>query len=337
MNNYIQFCKEFWNIRDFKTEIYDWEFKCPFPSDMKFNLGHPMNSHKGNSVGDIIPYTLLPELIKKRFPKSYVTVPKHFYSIFKYNRFVDDFDGDTVKWGSLGTWGNTIQRTCNVWGIKTFNFSPKLYYPKKNNNDRKVICFSTNSNAGGYIQNISVVENIVEELKKQFTCVQIGLSSDPIIRNVDFYILNLELNKLIYELSKMDIYIGIHNSLYHISKALDLKVIGIISREVDPRLVVLPLLTQNNRREIEMLSNEEQKRALEWEKKIINSNINIDGLHHVGWLYPDSCHLVDNDIIETDLCPKLSVDNIIRALKNEIYPFGNPIFWDFENYHELWY
>ena len=58
--------KTFYKITDFKSEILDWKFKSDkvirlLNDSTKIVIGHPQNSHKGSSLGDILPYTCLPE------------------------------------------------------------------------------------------------------------------------------------------------------------------------------------------------------------------------------------------------------------------------------------
>ena len=333
INKYIDECKQFWNVIDFKEEIFNWQFKIDPPKNNIFNIGHPIKSHKGSSVGDILPYTRLPELIKTKYPNSYVSVPEHFKFIFKNNPFIDNFKGSPSKWGSLGTWGTTVQRTCNVWGFKTFKFSPIVYSDK--NKTQNTIIFSINSNTGGKLKEFKKLEDIIEELKVKNYCIQIGFGSEYLLKNVNEYILNLNVESLIDIIASCQTYIGIQNSLYHLAKSLNLKVIGILPDNINPELVILPFLTQINDLELEMLSSKEKERSRRWINFIANTQIDPFSSHHIGWLYPDVIHLTEN-YIGTHRCPTVSIKNIYLALDNKIYPFNNPIFWDFERYKDYW-
>jgi hypothetical protein len=334
INSYINECKEFWQVTNFEEEIINWKFNASFPKNNIFNLGHPIGSHKGPSIGDILPYTRLPKLIKDSFPNSKITVPNHFECVFRYNPYVDDFDGSTSRWGSLGTWGTTIQRTCNVFGFNTFKFDPIMYYPTNINSN--TIIFSINSKTGGTFKNHKLLEDIIYDLKSKYYCIQIGSETDYLLKNINEYILNLNNDALISIISKCGIYIGVQNSLYHLSKAIGLNVIGILPETIDPRLVILPFLTQINDKELEMLSEKDKERSKRWIQFLYqNTNIVPYDSHHIGWLYPDVIHLTEN-FIGTNRCPSLTIENILLALDNKIYPFNNPIFWDFEKYKHYW-
>jgi len=234
----------------------------------------------------------------------------------------------------LGTWGTSIQRTVNVWGFHTFKFAPQLYY-KKNNKQEKLLLFSVNSKTGGQINNIQLFESIIEELKQSYYCVQLGMTSDPIIRTANEYAFNINSDNLIPFMSQFSTYIGSQNSIYHLAKSLDLNVIGILPQNINPKLVVLPLLTQINWLEVEMLTREERHRRDRWMKYMSNYNIDPNESHHIGWLYPDSIHLTERSD-GTFRCPTLSVDSITKALKNKIYPFNDDIFWDIDKHRLLW-
>jgi len=332
IKEYINQCKTFWNIIDFETEILNWKFKTIQPNDKKYHIGHPIGSHKGPSIGDILPYTRLPKLIKEHFPDAYISIPNHFKPIFEYNPYIDNFDGNPEKWGSLGTWGTTVQRTCNVWGLNTFKFDPILYYPSKLKNN--TIVFSINSKTGGQINNFNEIENIIEELKTKYYCIQIGLESEYLLKNVNEYILNLDIYSLIDIIASSNIYIGVQNSLYHLSKSLGLKIIGILPDNINPKLVMLPFLTQINELELEMLSDNDRDRSKRWIKSL-DPEIDPYSSHHIGWLYPDVSHLTicKNG---TERCPTLNVENILLCFENKIYPFNNPRLWDIEKYRDLW-
>lgn len=330
----IKECKDFWKVNDFETEILNWRFKTNIPPNLHFNIGHPNGSHKGESLGDMLPYTYLPELIKQRYPDSRVSVPKHFKPVFKFNPYVDDYEWNQQRWGSLGTWGTSVQRTANVWGLHTFEFSPKLYC-EKNNNNEKLLLFCVNSKTGGQISNIKLFEEIIEELRSEYYCVQLGMKSDPIVETANEYAFNITSDNLISFMSQFSNYIGSQNSIYHFAKALDLNVIGILPKNVYPELVVLPLLTQINWLEVEMLTKEERHRRDRWLKYISEKGIHPDESHHIGWLYPDCVHLTERTD-GTYRCPSLSVDNIQRALNNEIYPFNDDTLWNIDKYRSLW-
>lgn len=333
INECIKECKDFWKITNFQEEILNWRFYTQHPKNKKFTIGHPIGSHKGPSIGDILPYTRLPELIKREYPNiSYVSVPPHFRSLFQENPYVDDFKGVPERWGSLGTWGNTVQRTCNVWGLHTFETDPIVYHSEIKHN---TIIFSVNSNTGGKLEEFQILEDIVEELKTDYYCIQIGLGSDHLLKNVNEYMLNLDIKTLIKEIASAGIYIGVQNSLYHLAKAVGLNVIGILPKQLDPRLVVLPLLTQVNYNELEMLPESQKTRAKVWSDYIRMQGIDPDSSAFLGWLYPDIPHLTENKK-GTERCPTVSVKNIKLALNDEIYPYKDHRLWDFKINKDLW-
>ncbi len=334
IKNHIKECKSFWMVSDFEKEILNWKFNVPPPINKVFNIGHPIGAHKGTSIGDILPYTRLPEVIKLEYKDAIVTVPEWFTPIFKNNPHVDSFTGGISRYGSLGTWGTTIQRTCNVWGFRTFKFTPKVYsnnIPRKSN----ALLFCINSKTGGRIKNLKQFELIIEYLKQKYYCVQLGLKTDDIIRNADEYIFNVSVDNLVNIVSQFTLYIGSQNSIYHLSKALGLTVVGILPENIPPELVMLPLLTQMNYREIEMLTDDERQRPLRWKKWMLDQGKNPDDSHHIGWLYPDSSHLTERKN-GTKRCPTLSVDNIEDVLNKKIYPYADERLWKIDKYRSLW-
>lgn len=337
LKQYISECKSFWNITDFEKEIVNWKFNANLDKDIQsIVIGHPPTSHKGTSIGDILPYTRLPELLKLKYPKIKVYIPEWFSSVFQYNPYVDGISNDVCRWGSLGTWGTTVQRTSNVWGLQTFEFRP-IIYRKLEYKDSNYCIISANSKTGGGFKNIPMIEEIVKSLKETgLTVIQLGTSKEKLIRNVDQYRFNLGFTDLIELMHSAKFYIGAQNSLYHIARAMGIRVIGILPENVNPYFVVLPFLTQVNDLEIEMLSNQEIKRAHTWCHKM--RNIGIDPLesHHIGWLYPDVPHLTLNFEQATHRCPSANPDNIKKALNFEIYPFGDPRLYDFKYHIERW-
>ena len=331
----IKETKNFWKVENFEEEILNWNFAVKHPNNLIFNIGHPIGSHKGPSLGDMLPYTILPELIKNKFGNdATVTIPKHFSPIFKYNSFIDDFDGPCVRWGSLGTWGNTVQRTCNVWGFHTFEFRPNIYY--FNGKKKGSILFTTNSKTGGRIGNLKNIEQVVEELKLKYRCVQLLSKDDVRLSNVHEYVYNIsDFDNLIEFVASFEVYIGAQNSIYHLAKALDLQVIGILPENVSVDLMILPLLTQVNHLELEMLTDKERERSERWKNWIKSKDRDFNSSHHAGWLYPDSVHLTSKEV-GTDRIPSVSVDNILLALDNKIYPYNDDRLWDVDKHRELW-
>ena len=330
----INECKRFWQVIDFEKEILNWKFKSNIPKDLHFNIGHPQGSHKGESLGDMLPYTRLPEIIKNAYPNARVSIPTWFRPVFEHNPFIDDYDWMPQRWGSLGTWGTSVQRTTNVWGLKTFDFTPNLYCTK-NKTTEKLLLFCVNSKTGGQITNIELFEEIIEELKSEYYCVQLGMKNDPIVQTANEYAFNVSSTNLISFMKQFDSYIGSQNSIYHLAKALDLNTIGILPRNVYPELVVLPLLTQVNWLEVEMLTRNDRHRRDRWIEFIKKRNINPNESHHIGWLYPDCTHLTErND--GTFRCPTLSVDNMIKAINNRVYPFNDDKLWNIDKHRSLW-
>lgn len=333
VRNYIHNIQQFWKINNFKTEILDWNFKTPHPKNNVYNIGHPPSSHKGDSVGDVLPYTRLPEYIKHFNPQAHVTAPLWFKDFMKDNPYVDNFEDAYVKWGSLGPFGTTVQRTCNIWGLTCEHYTPIVYTTHDKQKDGVLFC--VNSKTGGAIKNLSIFESIIEELKEKYWCTQLAMSNDNIIRPANEIIFNIPRSQLVDVVSNYKYYIGAQNSIYHLSKALGLSVVGILPENVIPELVVLPLLTQINVLELEMLSDDERQRSNKWKHYMHQKGINPDDSHHIGWLYPDSVHFTTRTI-GTQTCPPLSVSGVKRAFENDIYPFNDDRLWDYYKYPNLW-
>ena len=137
-------------------------------------------------------------------------------------------------------------------------------------------------------------------------------------------------------LSKFEYYVGVQNSIYHLAKAVGTKVIGILPENVNPRLVVLPFLTQINHLEIEMLKESQLHRVKRWKEKAKNIlRIDPNESHHIGWLYPDSCHLTLRDE-GTFFCPSFTTENLAKAFDNYIFPFNESLLWDYYLYPDIW-
>ncbi len=333
VTTYIKEIKSFWEITNFEEEILNWKYDHILKSN-NIVIGHLNNSHKGNSVGDILPYTLLPKLLKQKYKNCTVKVPDVFWPFFKDNKYVDGIDNNVQMWGSLGTWGHTLQRTCNVWGIQTYNFKPIVY--KKRNIKKNTIIICISSKTGGHIINIHHIDEIIKKLKKDYYCVQLATLNDPLLSNVDKYIFNIEVSNLTDIISSFEYYIGVQNSIYHLSKSIGLNIIGILPENIDPFFVKLPLLTQCNYKEIEMLPDIQKIRAYEYMMKINSLKKNIINTYHVGWLYPDTPHLTMNFKNETIFCEEVTYDNIIKSMNNKCYPFNDVRLWDFQSYGYLW-
>ena len=317
ITNYIKDLKYFWKVRDFKREILDWSFNTNLDlSSNNIVIGHPKTSHKGTSLGDILPYTRLPELLYEKY-KCNIFVPEWFYPLFKYNPYVTGIDNRVSRWGSLGTWGTTVQRTSNVLGCHTFNFRPIVYQKSK-------------------INNLDLFEDIIKNLRDNgYYCIQLSLDNEYHIKSANSYIFNASLDTLIEILRSSFCYIGAQNSIYHLTKALGRKVIGILPENIDPFYVMLPLLTQTNHLELEMLSEEERERSNIWIKWMQLLGKDPNNSHHIGWLYPDSCHLTMNSSkVNSYRCPFASFENILKAINDDIYPFNDPRLWDVTS--KLW-
>lgn len=336
----IKELKDFYKISNFSTEIIFWKFDSDkieklLNKNQKIVIGHPINSHKGQSLGDILPYTRLPEEIYNKYNiKCYV--PKHFWNVFKYNPYVAGIDNNIIQWGSLGPFGTTVQRTCNVWGIKTKYFSPSLYH-RPNKPIKNRIAISVNSNTGGQIQDIKKINNIIQNLKPDYELLQIGTNIDPILPGMDRYCFNLKFDQLVDCLSTANYYIGVQNSLYHLSKALGLKLIGILPENVDPFFVKLPFLTQCNDLETNMLPLNEKIRMNNWMSFVIENNRDPNLSHHIGWLYPDTTHLtMRNKEESTKFCPEFTLSNLLLALKNKLYPYNESKLYDYYSNVDYW-
>lgn len=330
IKNYL---KLFYNISNFETEILNWSFSVDVNQN-NIVIGHPKNSHKGTSLGDILPYTRLPYELKQKYPNKKIFVPEWFSQVFTDNPYIDGISNDCCRWGSLGPFGTTVQRTTNVWGVKTKFFTPIVYTKLKTTN-RIIIC--VRSKTGGEIKNIEYLTNEILKLKPNYKLIQIGMKDDQIIPNLDEYCFNLTYSQLVSEFSKSLAYIGVQNSLYHLAKAVGLKIVGILPENVDPYFVKLPLLTQCNHNEIEMLSNKEKERPLKWKQKIERFGKNPSSSHHIGWLYPDTPHLtMRQENPNPFFCPSVSYLIIKDALEDRIYPFNNAKIYDYYSFPEDW-
>ena len=119
--NYIKETKDFWKVKDFKKDILEYEHPARYvPDDLEFYIGHPESAvsyrpDRGTSFGDVIPYTRLPQSLKLNYPKCKVFIPKWFIDVFQHNPHVDGTHEWDYKWGSMVTFGTTIQRCTNVW------------------------------------------------------------------------------------------------------------------------------------------------------------------------------------------------------------------------------
>ena len=370
--NYIKETKDFWKVTDFQSEILDFNPCEPHvPADLNFYIGHPEGSvdyrgHRGLSVGDVLPYTVLPKLLKETYADCKVFIPEWFNDIFQNNLYVDGNHSYDYKWGSMGTFGTTVQRCANVWGLKSNKYAPKLYPSSHIKKRENTILFTINSKTGGRVTNVDLFEEIIEHLSKQYTCVQMGLSDDYMVKSASQNILNVSRDKLVDFVAEFPIYIGAQSSIYHIAKGLGLKVVGIlpdiqklgddgdeapIYAGIGAEAVMLPLLTTTAPLEVEPCDEKYWNRAKllnpffpnlppysewpavwpEWNDPILlNHNIS-----HIGWLYPDTPHLtVGNE--GTSRCPTLSVDTIDKALNGEIYPFNDDRLWDYYTHSDLW-
>jgi carbamoyltransferase len=370
--NYIKETKDFWKVTDFQSEILDFNPCEPHvPADLNFYIGHPEGSvdyrgHRGLSVGDVLPYTVLPKLLKETYADCKVFIPEWFNDIFQNNLYVDGNHSHDYKWGSMGTFGTTVQRCANVWGLKSNKYAPKLYPSSHIKKRENTILFTINSKTGGRVTNVDLFEEIIEHLSKQYTCVQLGLSDDYMVKSASQNILNVSRNKLVDFVAEFPIYIGAQSSIYHIAKGLGLKVVGIlpdiqklgddgdeapIYAGIGAEAIMLPLLTTTAPLEVEPCDEKYWNRAKllnpffpnlppysewpavwpEWNDPILlNHNIS-----HIGWLYPDTPHLtVGNE--GTSRCPTLSVDTIDKALNGEIYPFNDDRLWDYYTHSDLW-
>lgn len=335
--------KDFYCISDFKKEIFEWSFQNSIIENLisenqPIVIGHPIGSHKGSSLGDILPYTRIPEEIYNLYGiKSYI--PSHFKDVFKYNPYVAGIDDNLKVWGSLGPFGTTVQRTCNVWGLLTKEFSPSLYFTNCSKRQMKrQILISCNSKTGGQIKNLELITEVLFKLRKElkYHLIQVATNDDPIIPRLDQYYFNLSFDQLVDVLCSSEYYIGVQNSLYHLAKALNINVIGILPETIDPYFVKLPFLTQCNYLETNMLNSADLDRISKWKNKVIVDNKSPEDSHHIGWLYPDVTHLTMSSD-GTKFCPTFSLENLLLAVEDKLYPYANPILYDYYSNSEYWF
>ena len=365
--HYINQTKDFWKVENFQEEILDFEgFSPHVPDDYHFYIGHPemavdYRSDRGTSFGDIIPYTRLPELLKIYYKGCKVFIPKWFIDVFQHNPYVDGTHEFDYKWGSMGTFGTTIQRCTNVWGLRTEDYTPKLFASPNIKKRKNTILFTLNSKTGGRFGDNDLLEEVVGHLSKTYRCVQLGLFDDYLVKSADTHVLNVSRNKLIDFVAEFPIYIGAQSSIYHIAKGLGLKTIGILPEKqrlaepgsiqtlfagFHPDYVQLPLLTVTNSMEVVPCGEKHFKRAKHFQPMFPNVPPNggagensiagyNDTIAHLGWLYPDTPHLTMSPL-GTERCPTLSKETIDMALNDEIYPFNDDRLWDYYKHKELW-
>lgn len=365
--HYINQTKDFWKVKNFQEEILDFEgFPPHVPNDYHFYIGHPeiavdYRSDRGTSFGDIIPYTRLPELLKIYYKGCKVFIPKWFIDVFQHNPYIDGTHNFDYKWGSMGTFGTTIQRCTNTWGLRTEDYTPKLFASPNIKKRKNTILFTLNSKTGGRFGDNDLLEEVVGHLSKTYRCVQLGLSDDYLVKSADTHVLNVSRNKLIDFVAEFPIYIGAQSSIYHIAKGLGLKTIGILPEKqrlkeagsiqtifagFHPDYVQLPLLTVTNHMEVIPCGEKHFERVKHFQPLFPNEPPNggagensiagyNDTINHLGWLYPDTSHLTMSPL-GTDRCPTLSKKTIDMALKDEIYPFNDDRLWDYYKYKDLW-
>ena len=359
--DYIDETKSFWKVDDFKKEIIDFEHpNVHIPDAWEFFIGHPETSvpyrpDRGVSFGDCIPYTRLPELIKMYYGwrGAKVFIPEWFIDVFQHNPYVDGTHEFDYKWGSMGTFGTTIQRCSNAWGLTSPFYTPKLYASAHIKKRENSILFTLNSKTGGRVTQNETLEKIVKHLTKKYRVVQLALSDDYLVKSANQHVLNVSRDKLIDFVAEFPIYIGAQNSVYHIAKGLGLKMVGILPKKqmigeklagLHSEKVVLPLLTVTNSSEVTPYDEKYWSRAKKFNpffpKEYEDGDVSSDKAYndtiaHLGWLYPDTPHLtLDED--GSPRCPTLSEKTIDMALEDKIYPFNDSRLWDYYEHTELW-
>lgn len=349
VKDYIKEVKEFYCVNNFREEILEWKFG-DFEDNnqgLVFHLGHPEDSHKGKGIGDTLAYSRLPQLIKKIRLDSFITMPKYFEPFYRHDPNVDDFQNKFSKWGSLGTWGTTFQRACNVWNIQNLNPFPEIYLSKSEKlklemykkSGIPLVIIATGSVTGDKIskEGIKIIREVVEDkFDGNVRIEQIGLTGDSVVGGAAHYHFDVpDYRNLIHLVARADLYIGPHNGLSHIAKATGVKSIVILTQNIPTDIVYLPYLTQTNILETEMLRGRDIERKNKFIEKCERTGVNLDWSGELGWLYPDNQHLTDSPE-GTERCPELDYDNMFAALCEELYPFKDERLWNIEKYKDLW-
>lgn len=348
IKTYIREIKEFYQVRDFRSEILDFSFgNFEDHQGLVFHLGHPPESHKGNGIGDTLAYSKLPTLIKQRRPDAYITLPVRFKDFYKMHPDISAYQDKYQKWGSLGTWGTTFQRACNVWNIKNLDPFPVIHLSKSEQvmidlykkSKIPLVVISTSSVSGQEIskKGLKTIQEAVEDFYEGHVKIeQIGLTGDPVLGGVAQYHFDVpNMRHLVNIIAKSDWYIGPHNGLSHIAKATGVRSVIILTQNIPAEIIYLPFLTQINELETNMLSEKDVERKYRFIGECQRTGIDLTMSGELGWLYPDNQHISDSNE-GTERCPKLDYDNLFSALAEQNYPFGKEELWNIEKYQDLW-
>ena len=235
----------------------------------------------------------------------------HFNSILNYNKYKDKNsfqpDAPTIRTEVLENFnfgpGHLIQTLRRAFGLDEILkpraplFTGKI--PKKNkigvHLSTGVSAFELsnikNSPRQIYPENIDIIKELILENSSEYEFVEFGGESLG-LGCTSFCGRNL--TESIEELSTCDYFIGLNSGFMNLAASLDIKSIIIVNIPESEDLV-LPRLK---------------------DLKISDAN----------WLYPQNVHLHQDN--STTLVPRLSKDNILKAINGEIYPFWSNDYLD---------
>ena len=262
-------------------------------------------------IGDVV--TLNNLLFKDENTRSNLNIfsqSKHFSDILHFNKFKesnhiqsDDFlRVELLEFYNLGS-GHLIQKMRRFLNLP-IHAKPKSYL---NTNKQKiknkigihlstgVSAFSLNSHPKPrqiYPENIKMINEFITS-NSQYSFVEFGGESVGLQNCSNFC--GKSIIDSIEELSTCEYFIGLNSGFMNLAASFDIKSIIIINIPINASDVVLPVL-----------------------KDIQISDMN--------WLYPQNVHLHQDN--ESKLAPKLSCDNIKRALNGEVYPFWKEDYLD---------
>lgn len=262
-------------------------------------------------LGDAV---ILTALTKSKNKKLNIFSPnKHWQSICKFNSFLNKeqtcneyIRTELLEFFNIGN-GHLAQRLQKAVGIDV-DVKPKPYiYSYSKRNKKKIgLHFSTGISAFDLLaKGFNKPRQLTEEskkiildfiLKSDYEFYEFGGKRNFHLENVkDCTSLNIE--DSINKLNECEYFIGLNSGFMNLAAGLSIKSI-IIVNVPNVNNLYLPVLVDC-------------------------------GIEDTNWLYPQNVHLFQN--AENQLVPRLSVENIEKAINGEVYPF-----WE-ENYLDLIY
>ena len=300
------------NIKDYIISYYSSLDSTKNNIDqIKDHSNHTNIVNYNNGIGDVV--TLNNLLFKDQNTRSNLNIfsqSKHFSDILHFNKFKDsnhiqsnDFlRVELLEFYNLGS-GHLIQKMRRFLNLP-IHPKPKSYL---NTNKQKIknkigIHLSTGASAFGlnshprprqiYPENIKIINDFISK-NPEYSFVEFGGESVGLQNCSNFC--GKSIIDSIEELSTCEYFIGLNSGFMNLAACFDIKSIIIINIPINASDVVLPVL-----------------------KDIQISDMN--------WLYPQNVHLHQDN--ESKLVPKISYDNIKKALDGEIYPFWKEDYLD---------